>query len=523
MHRTPVDASSLVERLVTTSATVARSITEIDTGDSETFADVVRSARAFASRLAEEGARSGDRVVLLVSPSIAWARAFFGVILAGGAVVAAPLAAPRAELEHLVVDSGARLAVAPVELAEVLPASLRRLDPPSAVPATASTLAGDPFVTSAHGTDPALVLYTSGTTGRPKGVVLTHDNLTAQTNALRAAWGFHEADVLLHTLPMHHLHGVVVAFLTSFTTPADIRVLRRFDAEQVLRQLSVCTVFMAVPTMYQRLVEHLDALPSPDRRAFERAARGLRLATSGSAALPARLAERWRAIGGSIPLERYGMTEIGIALSNPLDPKRRIPGTVGAPLPTVEARIVADDGTDSEGPGELFVRGPSVMVGYLGREDATREAFVEGWFKTGDVAVREASGAIRLLGRSSSDILKSGGEKVSALEVEEVLREHDAILEVAVVGLPDETWGDRVVAAVVVRPGREGDVESSVLRAWAKERLVAYKVPRAFVQVPALPRNVMGKVVKSALMEALISLEEGGEQPSIVDPKTRPI
>jgi malonyl-CoA/methylmalonyl-CoA synthetase len=302
---------------------------------------------------------------------------------------------------------------------------------------------------------------------------------------------------------MHHLHGVVVAFLTAVTTPASVLMLPRFDAALVTDALADASVFMAVPTMYQRLVDHVATLDDARRRAFGDAARALRLATSGSAALPVSLAERWRAITGSIPLERYGMTEIGMALSNPLDPAGRRAGTVGRVLPSVELRIVGDDDEDGDGPGELFVRGPSVMSGYLGRDESTRAAFREGWFMTGDIAVRDRDGYVKLLGRASSDILKSGGEKVSALEVEEVLREHDAIAEVAVVGVPDEVWGDRIVAAIVAREGRAAECSTDGLRAWAKTRLAPFKVPKLFVAVDALPRNAMGKVMKPDLVRRL--------------------
>ncbi len=192
------------------------------------------------------------------------------------------------------------------------------------------------------------------------------------------------------------------------------------------------------------------------------------------------------------------MTEIGMALSNPLDPAGRVAGAVGAPLPSVEARIVGDDGEDAA-TGELWVRGPSVFAGYHGREAATREAFTNGWFRTGDVARREAAGHVVLLGRTSVDILKSGGEKISALEVEEVLRDHASIAEVAVIGVPDAEWGDRVTAVVVLASGATLELEA--LRAWAKERLVAYKVPRALVVVDTLPRNAMGKVQKDRLKD----------------------
>jgi len=270
--------------------------------------------------------------------------------------------------------------------------------------------------------------------------------------------------------------------------------------------MSASTVFMGVPTMYQRLLGAFDAADEATRARWARGARALRLATSGSAALPVTLAERWRAIAGDIPVERFGMTEIGVGATNPVDGARK-PGHVGRPLPTVETRIVAGDRDADE--GELWVRGPSVFAGYFGKDDATRDAFVPdaggAWFKTGDTVTRDADGYIRILGRTSVDILKSGGYKLSALEIEEVLREHPAVAEVAVVGVPDEAWGDRVVACVVARAGEEEACSEAALRAFAREKLAPYKVPKEVVAMAELPRNPIGKVVKPELVRALVS------------------
>jgi len=220
----------------------------------------------------------------------------------------------------------------------------------------------------------------------------------------------------------------------------------------------------------------------------------MRLMVSSSAALPVQRLERWREISGHVLLERYGMTEIGMALGNPLHGERR-PGFVGTPLPGVEVRLVDDAGraVPAGTPGEIEVRGATVFLEYWRRPDATAEAFREGWFRSGDVAVLE-NGSYRILGRSSVDIIKTGGFKVSALEVEEVLRTHPAIAECAVVGVEDPEWGERICAAV--EPRGEAELTLAVLQAWAKDRLAPYKIPRALRSVPALPRNAMGKVTK---------------------------
>jgi malonyl-CoA/methylmalonyl-CoA synthetase len=254
-------------------------------------------------------------------------------------------------------------------------------------------------------------------------------------------------------------------------------MLPRFDAARVAAEIGRATVWMAVPTMYHRLREGGAALDVSR----------LRLATSGSAALPASLAGWWRDLHGAIPLERYGMTEIGVALANPLDPAARRVGHVGFPLPGVEVRI--DD-------GELVVRGPTVFAGYHERPG---DPFPGGWFRTGDVAERSAEGHYRLLGRTSVDILKSGGEKISALHIEEVLRAHPAVADAAVVGVPDERWGDRVVAAVEAR----APVTAEELLEHARSQLAAHEVPKQVFVVADLPRNPLGKVIKPELARRL--------------------
>jgi malonyl-CoA/methylmalonyl-CoA synthetase len=273
-------------------------------------------------------------------------------------------------------------------------------------------------------------------------------------------------------------------------------MLPAFDAERVWERLSSgdITVFTAVPTIYSRLIASWDAAPPAVQRQRAEGIRGLRLMMSGSAALPVHVLERWRAITGHTLLERYGMTEIGMALSNPLVGERR-PGTVGLPLPGVDVHLVDEDGIEvQEGqPGEVEVQGATVFREYWQRPDETRAAFRNGWFRTGDMAVVE-DGFYRLLGRTSVDIIKTGGFKVSALEIEEVLRMHPAIAECAVVGTPDDEWGERVSTAVELRPGTTLALDA--LQAWSKARLAPYKIPRALKEVQALPRNAMGKVVK---------------------------
>ncbi len=299
-------------------------------------------------------------------------------------------------------------------------------------------------------------------------------------------------------LPLHHVHGIVNVLLCALVAGARCTVHPKFDAVTTWKSLESdgLTLFMAVPTIYGRLLTEdarADVTVSERRRA---AARRLRLFVSGSAALPARTLEDWEAVTGHRLLERYGMTEIGMALSNPLIGKR-VPGYVGKPLPGVEVRVTDDeDGVLPDGSeGELQVRGPQLFREYWRRPDETTSAFTtDGWFHTGDEVVVTPDG-FRILGRRSVDILKSGGEKLSALEIEEVLRTHPEVVDCAVVGVADSDWGERVCAAVVARPNRSP--EPSALRAWAAERLSPWKVPREVLLVAELPRNALGKVVKT--------------------------
>jgi malonyl-CoA/methylmalonyl-CoA synthetase len=470
---------------------------------------VASSDRVSAALLNGRRSLEGERIALLISPGPTFLACFFGVLRAGGAaVVLTPLHPPR-EMRYLCDDSAVRHVLTSADLAEraAFLAPERRIVLAEGLGESAPRRAvADPLEQ-----DHALQLYTSGTTGKPKGAVLTHANLGVQQGLLVDAWGLREDDVLLHVLPLHHMHGLVIALLSTMAAGAAVSFLpaTSFDAPATWEAMRGASLFMAVPTIHAKLFAAFDAADDRTRDRWMTHARSLRLVTSGSAALPVTCGDRWRAMTGAYPLERFGMTEIGVGLSNPLAPGARRPGTVGLPLPTVGTRIVGEDGHDAED-GELWISGPSVFSGYHERPEATADAFVvesaTRWFKTGDTAARDADGYIRILGRTRVDILKSGGYKVSALEVEEALREHAAVAEVAVIGVPDATWGDRVVACVVPRSGREDECAEERLREFAKERLAPYKVPKNVILVRDLPRNALGKVVKQDLLRRLEGL-----------------
>ena len=481
----------------------------VDPTGSFTYDDLEAASRRVAERLMGVARQdlSEARVAFLVPPGFEYAAVLRGIWSAGGVAVPLAVSHPAAELEYVIADAGASIAVASDAFVSVLM--------PLAGAAGVRFVAAHELVAAGNGADRqvpstpllvlrpmpdadrrAMIVYTSGTTGRPKGVVTTHGNIAAQIASLIDAWAWTPADRLLLVLPLHHVHGIINGLGSALVAGATCEVMPTFSADAVWARLASgdVTVFTAVPTIYHRLISTWDQAPVDVQHHWSNGVRQLRLMMSGSAALPVTVLERWREITGHLLLERYGMTEIGMALSNPLNGERR-PGRVGTPLPGVEVQVVDAAGAPvpAGSQGEVEVRGATVFREYWQRPDETRAAFRGGWFRTGDVAVVER-GSYRLLGRTSVDIIKTGGYKVSALEIEEVLRTHPGIAECAVVGIPDEEWGERVAVAVELRETVALPLED--LQAWAASRLAPYKMPRALRTVTALPRNAMGKVIK---------------------------
>lgn len=377
----------------------------------------------------------------------------------------------------------------------------------------------------------ALLIYTSGTTGSPKGVVLTHRILSSQVENLLQAWKYSKEDCLLHVLPLHHTHGIINCLLCPLAVGGRVNMLENFDANSVWKHLladqqseSRINLFMAVPTVYAKLTEffdkNVDANGNFFGKSFEEVrsicTREIRLMVCGSAALPQPILESWQNISGHFLLERYGMTELGMALTNPLKADQRRVGSVGLPFPNVLARIVKE-GTDeilAEGnstevkifgdsshiAGDLQVKGGNVFKCYFNRPEATAKEFTkDNWFKTGDVATIE-NGHFKILGRSSVDIIKSGGYKISALDVERILLSHPSIKEVAVMGVEDATWGQKI-GAVIILNSKEEQIELQQLRDWAKDLMPSYSLPTMIKVWDELPKNAMGKINKKELVK----------------------
>jgi malonyl-CoA/methylmalonyl-CoA synthetase len=465
-----------------------------------TYQDLLdRSATLAAALLGEENDLNETRVALLVSPGVDYAAAQWAIWRTGGIKVPLCLSATIPEWEYALTDSGAGILMAdPTMAAKISPLcerlGVRWIDVDSVASAPASPL---PEITTGRR---AMILYTSGTTSRPKGVVTTHANIQAQIESLVQAWEWGETDRIPSFLPLHHIHGIINITCCALWSGATIEPFSRFDSATILDRVRAddYTVFMAVPTIYVKLIQTIEGLTPADRAAVVSGFARMRLIVSGSSALPASLHEQWTALTGQELLERYGMTEIGMAISNPYRGERR-PGAVGRPLPGVEIRLRAEDGTivtTEDEPGEIQVRGPGVFRTYWNRPEESAESFEDGWFRTGDMAVRER-GYYRIMGRLSVDIIKSGGYKLSALEIEAALLEHPNIGECAVIGVPDDTWGEAVAAVVVLKGATS--LELSALRDWCKGRLSVYKIPQRLLLAKELPRNAMGKVTKPAV------------------------
>jgi malonyl-CoA/methylmalonyl-CoA synthetase len=457
--------------------------------------------------LASLGLKPGERVAVQLPKCLEFVELHLATISLGAISLPLNPAYPPEEVAYFLSDSGARFFFAePAKTAGIDPylPSLPELERciPLPLPAPGWSKAGRTAAERFSGPsatiqpdDTSVIIYTSGTTGRPKGAEITHANLSANLEALHAAWDWQSNDVLLHALPLFHVHGLFVALFGVLHAGATTYLMRQFDAARTLELLvgRDCSVFMGVPTIHRRLL----AIPDAGRYDLSR----MRLITSGSDRLPDDTFRGFQSTFGYTLLERYGLTETGMNLSNPLSGERRM-GSVGLPLPGVEVRVV-DPETGQRVPGgqtgELQVRGPNVFKGYWRQPEKTSEAFTpDGWFRTGDLGLREIDGYFTLIGRAK-DLIITGGLNVYPPEVERVLAGHPAVAASAVIGCPDPEWGERVTAVVLLNDGAQVTAEELV--AYCRERMAAYKSPQVVILRSELPRNAMGKVQKALLRE----------------------
>ena len=477
----------------------------IDKNGSYTFGQLVSKAQQIAQHiLAGETDLKEARVAFMLSPCFDYVATQWAIWLAGGIAVPLCISYPFPSLKYVLDDTAATFILAGEEYLQVLEpvradVSIRFFQISDfSSPIESSSL---PEIEPSRG---AMILYTSGTTNLPKGVLTTHENIESQISTLVKAWEWSESDHTVGILPLHHVHGIINVLSCALWSGASINFLHPFDTERLfeLFEEGEVNLFMAVPTIYFKLISSFESFPKERQNQISKILAEFRLMVSGSAALPVTVMEQWHQISGHYLLERYGMTEIGMAISNPYAAERRA-GHIGQALPGVEIRLVDEsNNTVPIGePGEIQVKGPGVFKEYWGKPEATQKTFTsDGWFKTGDIAQLNG-GYYKILGRDSIDIIKSGGYKISALEIEEILRTHLLIKDCAVVGIPNPEWGELVVAALVT----ETELDSKELTAWLKERMPAYKIPRIFIQLDELPRNAMGKVTKNELKKHFTS------------------
>ncbi len=478
-------------------------ITFLRDGQVETeisYLELERDATRMATIFRKLGVAKGDRVVLFIPKALVFVVAHLALQKLGAISVPLNPGFKQSEMQYLLEDAQASLILLDPEkksfIKDIAP-GLTALVIDSRKPYRDVDIFGnasEDFSPAEIGPDdPGLIIYTSGTTGKPKGAVLTSQNLLHDARNIIRIWEISDRDVLCHALPLFHVHGLCFALHTSLLAGGHVVMLDEFSPARVVERLSkqegpdVCTVFMAVPAMYAKLMEYLG-----DRK-FDFS--HMRLLTSGSAPLLAQDFERIHKLFGKEPVEREGMSETGMNFSNPLRGKRK-PGSIGIPLPALEVRLV-DPATGLDVPpgqtGEIWLKGPAVTPGYWQKPEETARAFAQGWFKTGDLGNIDADGYYYLTDRIKHIII-SGGENISPKEIESVINRVDGVAESAVVGIVDEKWGEKVVAAVVKEPGT--DVSADEVKAYCKKQLHDWKCPKEITFVEKLPRNTMGKVLK---------------------------
>ncbi|PIA64892.1 hypothetical protein AQUCO_00100399v1 [Aquilegia coerulea] len=522
---------------------------------SYTYADLISSAWKVSNLLCDgvsqstsEGIKgtenlAGARVGIVAKPSAEFVASMLGTWLSGGVAVPLALSYPETELLHVMNDSDVFMLLSTEDHQELMKNVAAKSSAQfSLIPSISSV----PLQTSTHehshieeanmeeklleeienskiikGEDPALIVYTSGTTGKPKGVVHTHKSISSQVQILTDAWEYTSSDQFLHCLPLHHVHGLFNSLLAPLYAGAVVEFMPKFSVRGIWQRWresypkdetkvnDAITVFTGVPTMYTRLLQGYDAMEPELQATSASAASKLRLMMCGSSALPYPVMQQWESITGHRLLERYGMTEFVMALSNPLRGMRK-GGTVGKPFPGVQVKILSEDESESDavGVGELCVNSPSLFKEYWKQPQITKESFIDGgFFKTGDTVRVDEDGYFVILGH----IMKVGGYKLSALDIEAVLLEHPVVSECCVLGLPDKAYGEAVCAIIVPSADAKNRGEEACkpaitleeLQTWAKEKLAPYKIPTRLFLWESLPRNAMGKVNKKELKKNL--------------------
>ncbi|MBM3178633.1 MAG: acyl-CoA synthetase [Bacteroidetes bacterium] len=463
-------------------------------GNLMTYGDLLnRSAQVASFLVQQHTVTKGERVAFMVEPSFDYVSIQWGIWRAGGIAVPLCLTNPSEALDYVLRDTTPQHIIASGDFFKILKPLADALDfQLSKIEEIGVDLSNLPEVAL---DDPAMIIYTSGTTNKPKGVVSTHRNILAQIDMLCSGWEISASDHILCVLPLHHIHGIIAVVGCTLWSGGTVEFLPKFSPEAVFKKFLAGRIntFMAVPTVYFKLIAFYESLEQEEQSELTRAMKAFRLMVSGSAALPVSVMEKWKAISGQTLLERYGMTETGMTISNPYHGERK-PGHIGMPLKGVQVRLTDEKGKEVfNEAGEIQIRGEMVFSHYWKKPEATRETFTgDGWFRTGDVA-EVRNGYYRILGRSSTDIIKSGGYKISALEIEEIIREYPGVEDCAVVGLEDEEWGELIAAALVGAP----DLDLKLFNENLRTRLAGYKLPRNFRIVKELPRNAMGKVIKA--------------------------
>ncbi len=471
----------------------------VSNGQSYSYKQLLESSHTVAANLLNgKDDLNEARITFLVPPSFEYTAIQWGIWAAGGIAVPLCILHPLPSIQYVLEDTGAKIVIAHEDYIAFLK-PLEQEAKIMIVPLDGLLENNSSILPKIAVERRAMILYTSGTTSKPKGVVTTHSNIEAQVTTLVNAWEWGKEDYILNILPLHHVHGIINVMSCALWSGACCEFLVKFDAGKVWNIITSgrLTLFMAVPTIYYKLISNWEKASAEEQKRMSETASKLRLMVSGSAALPVPVLEKWREITGLTLLERYGMTEIGMGLSNSYNGERR-PGHVGLPLPGVEMRLVdANNNPVKENePGEIQIKGPSVFKEYWQKPEATKKAFTDdNWFITGDIAELN-NGLYKILGRDSVDIIKSGGYKISALEIEDVLRKHRLVNDCAVVGLSDDEWGE-VVSACILSDNDKIDVEE--ISNWLKDYLPSYKIPRKYIVQKELPRNVLGKVTKNEL------------------------